>query len=231
VASPRSSVEVIRGHLGFVPGAIAVLGKWEPLMSPTQSRLEVSARVAAAVGLSEVLQEAGEPTPFLLSAEGQMRGLPRSGCQMAAETMIELGASRQQIRCWPTANRTLVELRSLDRMRCQLTAGGLLLMTSNYHVPRTGHILRRFRLVGPTDVLSCSHPVVAAAFGGLSDERREALLATIRRGTRHGLALLPVAVTEGLGFLSGSIPRLEARLADALRGSIPSDQTEMRLPD
>jgi hypothetical protein len=117
-------------------------------------------------------------------------------------------------------------------MRARLGAGGLLLLTSNYHVPRTRHILRR--RVGPaepTDALAFDHPALDAALSGLSRHRHEELRETILRGVRRGRELVPVALTEGLAFITGAIPGFEPWLADTMRGPVRPEQGEMREPD
>jgi len=225
-------LEPLARRLGFLPGAIAVMGKWEPHMGAEQCLREVEARAAAAVGLSEVLQQRhGQPRPYLLSAEGHLLRQPRPGCLMAAEIMIKHGAQVEQIRCWPAANRTSVELCTLDQMRRRLGAKGLLLLTGSYHVPRTRFILRRLvRPTEPSAVLAPSDPVVTAALDGLAPPRRELLRAAIERGTRRGYDLLPVALTEGLAFITGAIPGFEPWLADTLRGPVRPEQGEMQQP-
>lgn len=84
--------EVFRRRLGFVPGAIAVMGKWEPYLSMSRCLEEVGARAAAALAMGEALQPAG-PGPLLLSVEGQLRGQPRPGCLLCAEVLVSLGAT------------------------------------------------------------------------------------------------------------------------------------------
>ncbi|MBU2552764.1 MAG: YdcF family protein [Proteobacteria bacterium] len=225
-------LDPLRRRLGFLPGAIAVMGKWEPHMGAEQCLREVSARAAAAVGLAEALELAGQPRPYLLSAEGHLLRQPRPGCQLAAQIMIELGANAEQIRCWPAANRTLVELQTLDRMRRQLGVGGLLMITGNYHVPRTGYILRRFvRPLQPARVLACTDSLIQAVLGLLPSARQVQLDDVIQRGTRRGPRLVAVAVTEGLALIAGAIPGLEAWLADTLRGLARPEQSEMQEPE
>lgn len=207
--------------------AIAVMGKWEPHMGPEQCILEVRARAAAAVALAEALSGV---ELYLLSAEGHLRRQPKPGCVMVAELLIELGIPRRQIRCWPAANHTLIELRALEQMRRRLGAGGLLLVTSNYHTPRVRHILHRIQPIGGADVVSCNGDRVGAALQSLPAVRRHQLREIIERGTRHGSDLLPALLTEGLAFLGGMIPGLEEWLADQLRGPVDAESTEIFQP-
>jgi hypothetical protein len=53
--------EELRATLGFVPGAIAVMGKWEPFTRPGRCLREVAARAAAAVAIAEALRGAVDP--------------------------------------------------------------------------------------------------------------------------------------------------------------------------
>jgi DUF218 domain len=224
-------LEPLQRRLGFLPGAIAVMGKWEPHMGAEQCLREVGARAAAAVGISEALQQQGLAPPYLLSAEGHLLRQPRPGCLMAAEMMIEHGASPEQIRCWPAANRTVVELQTLDLMRRRLDAGGLLLLTGSYHAPRTRFILRRqVRSAELSAVLAPSDSVVAAALDGLASSRRLALNAAIERGTRRGFDLVPVVLTEWVAYLAGVIPGFEPWLADTMRGPVRPEQGQMQRP-
>jgi hypothetical protein len=224
-------LEPLQQRLGFLPGAIAVMGKWEPHMGAEQCLREVGARAAAAVGISEAMQQQGLQAPYLLSAEGHLLRQPRPGCVMAAEIMIKHGASPEQIRCWPAANRTVVELQTLDLMRRRLEAGGLLLLTGSYHVPRTRFILRRqVRPTEPAAVLAPSDSALTAVLQGLASPRRRQLSEAISLGTRRGTELVPVVVTEWLAYLAGAIPGFEPWLADTLRGPVRPEQGEMHSP-
>ena len=224
-------LQPLQRRLGFLPGAIAVMGKWEPHMGAEQCLREVGARAAAAVGISEAMQQQGLQPPYLLSAEGHLLRQPRPGCLMAAEIMIEHGASPEQIRCWPAANRTVVELQTLDLMRRRLDAGGLLLLTGSYHAPRTRFILRRYvHSAEPGAVLAPSDGVVTAVLEGLASSRRQLLRAAIERGTRRGYDLVPVVLTEWLAYLAGAIPGFEPWLADTLRGPVRPEQGQMQRP-
>jgi hypothetical protein len=216
--------------LGFVPGAIAVMGKWEPHMGPEQCMLEVQARAAAAAALSEALRAEGGPDPFILSAEGHLHRQPKPGCVMVAEILIGLGIPAQQIRCWPAANHTVIELRALERMRSRLGVSGLLLVTSNYHVLRARHILGRAGSIAGARVVSCTSDPIDAALEVLPAARRRQLAEVIERGTRRGTDLLPALLTEGLAFLGGFVPGLEEWLADQLRGPVDPEGSEMFQP-
>lgn len=199
-------------------------------MGPEQCMLEVQARAAAATALAEALKAEGGPDPYILSAEGHLHRQPKPGCVMVAEILIGLGIPAQQIRCWPAANHTVIELRALDQMRQRLGASGLLLVTSNYHAPRVRHILGRTRSIVGAQVVSCTSDLIDAAMQSLPVPRRRQLAEVIERGTRRGIDLLPALLTEGLAFLGGFIPGLEEWLADALRGSVDAESTEMFQP-
>lgn len=215
-------------QLGFVPGAIAVLGKWEPHMRAACCLRELSTRAAAAVALAEALGKGRQP--YLLCAEGQLRGQPKPGCLIAADLLVGLGADARRIRCWPASNHTVRELEFLGRMCRQLDAGGLLVVTSNYHVPRTRCILGRTARAERVAVASATGPLVEQALGSLPDERRRRLADAVSAGSRRGLALLPVALSEGMAFLSGAIPGLDPRLADLLRGRVDPQRQGMFAP-
>ncbi len=212
--------ELLRRQLGFVPAVMAPMGKWEPTMRMEDCLREVAARAAAVVALAEALGP-GEPTPFLISAEGHLRGQPRPGCLMAAEILVELGAPPARIRCWAAANRTVDEVLTFHRMRQLLGGGGLLLLTSAYHVPRTRHILRReLPGVEPIRVERLDGPLVQAALQRLPAARSEALRLTLARGQRRGLQHLPTVLTEAVAFLTGALPPLERLIADTFRGAV-----------
>lgn len=208
------------------------MGKWEPNMAAEQCLREVAARAAAALALSEALQPQG-PGLWLLSAEGHLRRQPRPGCQMAAEIMIDLGASPRRIRCWPAANRTVDEVRSLDRMRDELGCHeGLLLVTSDYHVPRTRYILRReLPASSPVAVVSFNSPLVRLALEQLAPRRRQALEQVMQRGRRRGRQRLPVIASEVVAFAAGLVPGLERLVADTFRGPVDRRASTMYGPD
>lgn len=220
----------IEARLGFVPRAVAIMGKWEPTMAARRCLQEVAARAAAALALSEALYPEG-PGLFLLCAEGLLRGQPRPGCQLAAEILLSLGASPDRIRCWPASNRTAVEVDSLHRMRLSVGGGGLVLVTSPYHAPRTRRVAARILPeVRDLAVLGFTSSLVEAALRELSPERHRLLSATMEAGRRRGLAHLPVAATEGLGFLVGELPFVERWLADWLRGRVIRKQNGIYTP-
>lgn len=200
-------------------------------MGPEQCMLEVKARAAAATALVEALSAEEGTDPYLLSAEGHLHRQPKPGCVMVAEILIGLGIPPRQIRCWAAANHTLIELRALDQMRRDLGASGLLLVTSNYHAPRVRYILGRTRSIEGARVVSSNGDLIDAALQILPDPRRHQLAETIERGTRRGTDLLPAMLTEGLAFLGGFIPGLEGWLADALRGPVDAESTEMFQPN
>ena len=226
--------DLLYTRAGFVPRAVAPMGKWEPNIEAEQCLREVAARSAAALAISEALHGSAGSGPGLwfLSAEGHLKRQPRPGCLMAAEIMMDLGADPTRIRCWPAANRTVNEVRSLSRMRDELGGGGLLLVTSGYHVLRTRLIVwRELRHEQPILVLSFSDPLVARALDNLPPQRRARLVQVIERGSRKGLQRLPVAVTEGLAFAAGMVPGLELAVANRLRGAVRQDPREIFQPD
>lgn len=224
--------DLLYARAGFVPTAVAPMGKWEPNMKAEQCLREVAARAAAAVAISEALHATDSGSLWFLSAEGHLKRQPRPGCLMAAEILMDLGADPARIRCWPAANRTINEVRSLSQMRDTLPdAGGLLLVTSGYHVLRTRLILwRQLRHARPIHVVSFSDPMVSRALDILPPRRRARLIQVIERGSRRGLQRLPVAVSEGLAFAAGMVPGLEATVANRLRGSVKQDPAEIFQP-
>ena len=224
--------DLLYASTGFVPRVVAPMGKWEPNMRAEQCLREVAARAAAALAVSEALHADDGGSLWFLSAEGHLKRQPRPGCLMAAEILMELGADPQRIRCWPAANRTINEVTSLSHMRDSLPGGGgLLLVTSGYHVLRTRLILwRELRHARPIHVMSFSDPMVARALDTLPPRRRARLIQVIERGSRRGMQRLPVAVSEGLAFAAGLVPGLEATVADRLRGSVKQDPAEIFTP-
>ncbi len=226
--------DLLYASAGFVPSAVAPMGKWEPNMKAEQCLREVAARAAAVLAISEAIRDpSGEdPGPWFLSAEGHLRRQPRPGCLMAAQIMMGLGADPERMRCWPAANRTVDEVCSLSRMRDDLGGGGLLLVTSGYHVPRTRLIVwRELRHEQPIHVISFSDPVVSRALDVLEPARRARLVQVIERGSRKGLRRLPVTISEGLAFAAGAVPGLEAAVANRLRGSVRQDPAEIFQPE
>jgi len=209
-AFPRT----VRRRLGYLPGAIAVMGKWEPFLRAHRCLEEVAARAAAALAISEALEP---PGPYLLSAEGHLRGQPRAGCLMAAEMLVDLGSRPERVRCCPAANQTSVEIRVLDRMRRELSAGGLLMLTAGYHVERTWHLLQQAGAdLGPAiQVLPSDDALVLEALQRLPVARQRRLLPVIERGQRRGIGLAPVALNEmaaRLGLLAPGVQQMVARL-------------------
>ena len=156
--------DILHARVGFVPGAVAPMGKWEPNMRAEQCLREVAARAAAAVAISEAVG-VQEPETWFLSAEGHLKGQPRPGCLIAAQILVDLGAPAARIRCWPAANRTVNEVRAMSHLRDEVSPGrGLLLVTSGYHVPRTRLIVwRELRDAAPIHVMSLSDPMVTRA--------------------------------------------------------------------
>ncbi len=225
--------DVLLKELGFVPGALAVMGKWEPNMEPAQCMREVSARAAAALSVAAALAPDG-PGPFLLSAEGHLRRQPRPGCLLAAGILKGLGARPDRIRVWPSANRTATEVVCFHRMTRALDADGVLLLTGAYHEPRVRKVVAR-ELPGEKRVVvrSICSALVRQALDLLPSDRREALGAVIEAGTRRGMQKLPVALSEGLAGLIGRSQTLEAFIADSFRGKVWQREEEMfpRLPD
>ena len=226
--------DLLYARAGFIPRAIAPMGKWEPNMRAEQCLREVAARAAAAVAISEALQggTGEEGSLWFLSAEGHLKGQPRPGCLMAAQILMDLGAPASRVRCWPAANRTINEVHSLSRMRDSLGGGGLLLVTSSYHVLRTRLILwRELRDEAPVHVTSFSDPMVTRALDVLPPRRRARLIQVIERGSRRGLQRVPVTISEGLAFAAGLVPGLEAAVANRLRGSVRQDPAEIFQPE
>lgn len=219
--------DVLFKELGYLPGAIAVMGKWEPVMTMEACLRVVAARTAAALAVSEALEPDG-PGPFLLSAEGHLRSQPRPGCVMAASIMSRLGVPRERIKIWPAADATVNEVTCLWRMSQALEATGLLLITSPYHEARAQRILAR-ELPGETRavVRGIKSPLIRQALDLLPGERRRQLEQTIQAGDLHGLEALPVAFTEGIGALVGRTPRLEHFLVQTFRGTCQRDEREM----
>jgi len=218
----------VEGELGFVPGAIAVMGKWEPFMRGERCLEEVAARAAAALALVEVLGQ--DPSPYLLSAEGKLRGQPRPGCVIAAEILVRLGAERSRIRCWPGANQTWVELQVLDRMRRELGAGGLALITAGYHVGRTRFLIRRLRL-SDIEVIAADHPLVRRALARLDPVRAGQLEQIVDRGLRDGMSRGPVALNEAAARLGLLTPAVQQLVADLIRGRARPDGAGMFCPE
>lgn len=226
--------DLLYARAGFVPGAVAPMGKWEPNMRAHQCLREVAGRAAAAVAISEALApESDGPGTWFLSAEGHLKRQPRPGCLMAAQVLVDLGADPARVRCWPAANRTVNEVRALSHLRDEVSPGrGLLLVTSGYHVPRTRLILwRELRTAAPIYVVSLSDPLVARALDALPPARRQRLGQVIERGTRRGLQRVPTAVSEGLAFAAGMVPGLEAAVANRLRGRVRQDPAEICGPE
>jgi len=218
----------VAGVLGFVPGAIAVMGKWEPFMRGERCLEEVAARAAAALALVEALGNGAGP--YLISAEGRLRGQPRPGCVIAAEILVRLGADRGRVRCWPGANQTWVELQVLDQMRRELGAGGLALVTAGYHVARTRFLVQRLRLRDMT-VIASDHRLVRGALGRLDPTRARQLERVIERGLRDGSSG-PVALNEAAARLGLLTPAVQQLVADLIRGRVRPDQSAgMFCPD
>jgi hypothetical protein len=218
-------------QLGFLPSTLCPMGKWEPTMRPEDCLREVSARAAAALAIAEALTPPGASGPYLLSAEGHLRRMSRPGCTNAAQILVDLGADPGRIRVWPAANRTLVELQTLRRMVGRLGGGGLLLVTSNYHVPRTAHILRRdLPGDGQMVVIGTGHTLVRAALAALPPGRRRRLALAMNRGRRRGLRKLTAVVQEGVGFVTGAVPGLEGWIADTVRGRVRPEDGQMLRP-
>jgi hypothetical protein len=222
-------VDELRAALGFVPGAVGVMGKWEPFSAPARCLREVAARAAAAVAISEALERGAHGAPYLLSAEGQLRGQIRPGCQLCAEILVDLGADPSRIRCCAGSNRTAVELRVLDRMRRELAmierstseTAGLLLITSGYHAPRTRLLLQRARPpLEAVALLELDSALVRRALAELPESRRARLSTTIAAARNEGLSRASVALTEALGELAMLLPSVEGIVADVLRGAV-----------
>lgn len=220
----------LKRYLGFVPRAVAPMGKWEPTMKMEDCLSEVSARAAGAVAIAEALDPGG-PGPYLLSAEGHLRGMPRPGCLMAARILKDLGANPGRIRCWPAANRTVNEVRAFHSMRQQLGGGGVLLVTSGYHVPRARHILRReLRGKEPIQVVDFEGPLVREALARLAKPRREVLGRAMEGGRRKGLRQGLMMLSECVAFFTGSITPLERWMADTFRGVVDPSASSMSKP-
>jgi hypothetical protein len=217
-------------QLGMSVGAIAVMGKWELHVQSELCLQEVSARCAAALAIAEAVEQADV---YLISAEGHLRGQPRPGCQMAGERLIELGADSQRVRCWPAANRSLDELRALDQMRKALlpTGGGLLLVTSGYHLPRVRYILQHVcSEIHQVQAISCTGSLVQQALFQLSHDRRQRLAEVIERGRTRGVAKIMAALSEGISFGGSVFPRIEGRVANILRGRVNPEGRQMFEP-
>jgi hypothetical protein len=208
----------LRLRLGTLPGAVAVMGKWEPFLPARRCLEEVAARAAAALAVAEAMAPGG-PGPFLLSAEAHLRGQPRPGCELAAEILVALGARPERIRLSAAANRTSVEVRVLDRMRRQLGLPSLLCITAAYHTERARWLARREGLSRTElQVVSCEDDLVHDALAALPRRRRQALLRCLARGHRTGSPLTLGGWNERLARLGAKWPRLEKLLADWVRG-------------
>ena len=217
-------------EIGFLPGAIAVMGKWEPFLRGERCLEEVAARAAAALALALALGR----SPYLLSAEARLRGQPRPGCVIAAEILVRLGADRSRVRCCPGANQTRVELQILDGMCQELGAVGLMLITAGYHVARTRFLLRRLRqrLSGaPVQVIASDHPVVHEAVAQVEPTRAHRLERIIARGQRRGASLGPVAVNEAAARLGLLTPGVQQLVADLIRGRARPDGVARFCPE
>jgi len=222
--------DVLLRELGYLPGAIAVMGKWEPVMTMEACMRVVAARGAAALAVCEALQRTcGEgPGPYLLSAEGHLRGQPRPGCYMAASILYRLGAPRERIKIWPSADATINEVWCFSRMARRLEAGGLLLITSPYHEARARQIIARELPDEPHMVVrGIRSPLVRQALDLLPEPRRTELQQTIDDGDLKGFDFLPVAFTEGISNLVGRAPRLQNFLVETFRGVSRRDEREM----
>ncbi len=219
----------LEAELGFVPGAIAVMGKWEPFLPARRCLEEVAARAAAALALSEALAPAG-PGPYLLSAEARLRGQPRAGCLLAAEILCALGARPERICCAAAANRTAVELRTLERMRSALGVEGVLMLTARYHVERARALIERERLpAARLRVAPCDGELTEVALALLGAERRAALASAIARGRRSERRLSPLFVNELLARVGARLPLIERLVADLVRGR-GDERAALRLP-
>ena len=209
--------ELARQTVGFFPDTIAVLGKWDPFLPATHCLDELGARAAAALAVWEALQS----RPYLLTAGARLRRQPRPGCIMAAETLARLGADPGRIRCCAAANRTWNEVQVLDRMRGNLGARNLLLVTSDYHVHRARALVQElapgFSGQAP-EVLAVQDPLVRQALLGLPASRRARLERAIRRGEHRGLSSVPTALGELAARVVRSSPWLQSRAADVIRG-------------
>lgn len=222
--------DVLLGELGYLPGAIAVMGKWEPVMTMEACLRVVAARGAAALAVSEALQRTrpGGPGPYLLSAEGHLRGQPRPGCYMAASILARLGAPRERIKIWPAADATVNEVWCFSRMARRLDAGGLLLITSPYHEARARQIISKVLPDEPHIVVrGLRAPLIRQALDLLPEPRRQELEQAIDAGDLRGISFLPVAFTEGISNLVGRTPRLQHFLVETFRGVSRRDEREM----
>lgn len=218
----------VEGVFGFVPGAIGVMGKWEPFMRGERCLEEVAARAAAALALCEALGQ--DASPYLLSAEGKLRGQPRPGCVIAAEILVRLGAVRSRVRCWAGANQTWVELQVLDRMRRELGAGGLALITAGYHVGRTRFLIRRLR-IADVMVIAADHHLVREALVRLDAARARLLEQVIAQGLRNGASRGPVVLNEAAARIGLLAPGVQQLVADLVRGRTRPDGAGMFCPD
>ena len=199
------------------------MGKWEPFLPARRCLEEVGARAAAALAVAEASQPDG-PGPYLLSAEAQLRGQPRPGCQMAAEILVELGARSERIRLSAAANRTSVEVHALERMRRELGIAHLLCITAAYHTERARWLIQREGLDPRSlQVVSCEDGLIHDALAALSGPRRQELLHRLARGHRPDSALTLGGLNERLARLGARLPAVERLLADWVRGSVPAD--------
>jgi len=206
------------------------MGKWEPFLPARHCLEEVTARAAAALAVAEGLARGG-PGPYLLSAEAQLRGQPRPGCQLAAEILVALGARPERIRLSAAANRTSVEVRVLDRMRRGLELPSLLCITADYHTERARWVAQREGLsLTELQVVSCEDELVHDALAALPRLRRQALLRCLARGHRTGSPLTLGGWNERLARLGARWPQLEKLLADWVRGPGRSD-APMTVPE
>lgn len=220
--------DILLRELGFLPGALAVMGKWEPNMDPAQCLREVAARAAAALAVAEAPGWDGAPPPHFLSAEGHLRRQPRAGCLLAAEILTRLGAPPERIKVWPSANRTATEVVSFQRMAEALGRPGLLMFTSAYHEQRVRRVVARV-LPGQKQIVvrSVTSPMVRQALGLLPPARRAELERAMEAGTRRGLARLPMALSEKVAAIIGRSDRVEALIADSFRGKVRQEMGEM----
>jgi hypothetical protein len=221
--TPERFRERLRRRLGAVPDGVAVMGKWEPFLPAQRCLEEVGARAAAALAVGEASQPDG-PGPYLLSAEAQLRGQPRPGCQLAAEILVELGARRERIRLSAAANRTSVEVHALERMRRTLGLSHLLCITAAYHADRARWLLEREGLASPAlQVVSCEDALIHDALAALPAPRRQQLLERLALGHRGDSALTLGGLNERLARLGARLPVVERLLADWVRGPAPAE--------
>ena len=229
--SPNALHQLLLHQAGFVPQAIAVMGKWEPFLRRERCLEEVAARAAAALAIAEALEPEG-PGPYFLAAEGHLRRQPHPGCLFAAEILMKLGARPDRIRCCPAANRTSVELYTLDRMRRHLGVGGLLLLTAPYHVPRSRRLLQRQGLADRAmHILGCEDAPVRAALDQLDPARRDRLGQVLREGRRSGASFAPLALNEAAAQVGERWPVLERFFADLVRGRVDPEAAQMFEPE